>query len=128
VIVVDTSAIIAVLLQEPSGQRVADSITQSDGCFISPVTLTETTMVLSRTLRDPKLAVDTYLQSTRISICSIDAAQAELAREAFLLFGKGRHPARLNLGDCFAYAAGKALDAPLLYVGGDFAKTDIRSA
>ena len=85
-------------------------------------------MVLSRTFRNAKSAIDAYLQDTGIGIGSINAAQAELARDAFLSFGKGRHPARLNIGDCFSYAAAKALNAPLLYVGDDFARTDIRAA
>ena len=127
-IVIDTSAIIAVILNEASSQRVSDAIAQSDACTISPVTLTEATMVLSRTVHDPKLVLDSYLHTLGIEICAIDSAQAELARTAFLGYGKGRHPARLNIGDCFSYAAAKALSAPLLYVGEDFAKTDVRAA
>jgi len=127
-IVVDTSAIVAVMLKEPTHERLADVIARADACTISPVTLTEATMVLSRTFRNAKSAIDAYLQDTGIGIGSINAAQAELARDAFLSFGKGRHPARLNIGDCFSYAAAKALNAPLLYVGDDFARTDIRAA
>jgi len=79
VIVVDTSAIIAVILNEESSQRVSEAIAQSDACTISPVTLTEATMVLSRTVHDPKLVLDSYLHTLGIEICAIDSAQAELA-------------------------------------------------
>jgi ribonuclease VapC len=127
-IVADTSAIIAVMLKEPGHERLADLIARSDACFISAVTMVEITMVISRSVRDAKAAVETYLQQTSISVCSIDAAHASLAQHAFLIYGKGRHPARLNCGDCFSYAAAKALNAPLLYVGEDFAKTDISAA
>ena len=127
-IVADTSAIIAVMLLEPGHERLADVIARSDACIISPVTLVEITMVISRSVQDPKTTVDIYLQQTGISVCSVDAMHAELAQHAFLTYGKGRHPARLNCGDCFSYAAAKALNAPLLYVGDDFAKTDIRVA
>jgi ribonuclease VapC len=127
-IVVDSSAIIAAMLKEPGYERVADVIARAAACKISPVTLLEVTMVMSRTLGDPKADVATYLQQTSILLCPVDARHAELAQQAFLEYGKGRHAARLNMGDCFSYAAAKALNAPLLYVGGDFAKTDIRAA
>jgi len=127
-IVVDASAIIAVMLKERGYERVADVIAHADACRISPATLLEVTMVMSRTLSDPKGDVDVYLRETSISLSPVDANQAEIAQMAFLNFGKGRHKARLNIGDCFSYAAAKALNAPLLYVGDDFAKTDIRTA
>jgi ribonuclease VapC len=72
--------------------------------------------------------LDAWLRDADIVINPIDARQTELARFAFLVYGKGRHPARLNLGDCFSYAAAKALNAPLLFVGNDFAQTDVRVA
>jgi ribonuclease VapC len=101
----------------------------SDGEKVcSAVTAVEALMVLSRVHSDPRSMLDAYLRLTGIAICAVDEAQSRLAMTAFLLFGKGRDPARLNLGDCFSYAAAKALDAPLLYVGGDFPKTDIRAA
>jgi len=128
VIVVDTSAIVAVMFKEPGYERIADIIARSDACIISPVTLVEITMVISRSVRDAKAVVAKYLQDTAIVACSVDAAHTEWAQHAFLTYGKGRHPARLNCGDCFSYAAAKALNAPLLYVGDDFGKTDIRGA
>jgi ribonuclease VapC len=127
-IVVDTSAIVAAMIQEAGYTRIIDAIARADGCAISAVSFVEATMVLSRTLRDPQADLNAYLRETAISISPLDSDQARLAQDAFLTYGKGRHPARLNIGDCFSYAAAKALNAPLLYVGGDFAKTDIRAA
>src|SRR6266566_3357400 len=127
-IVADTSAIIAVMLKEPGHELLIDLIARSDACIISAVTMVEITMVISRSVRDAKTAVEMYLQQTGISVISADATHAEFAQHAFLTYGKGRHPAPLNIGDCFSYAAAKALNAPLLYVGDDFGKTDIRTA
>ena len=127
-IVVDTSAIVVTMIQEIGYKRIADVIAQADGCTISAVSFVEATMVLSRTLSDPKADLNAYLRGTEISISPLDTDQARLAQNAFLTYGKGRHPARLNFGDCFSYAAARALNAPLLFVGGDFAKTDIRVA
>jgi ribonuclease VapC len=130
VIVVDTSAVIAILLREPGSDAISDRLlSDTDGVrFMSPVSVVESIMVLSRTYSQPKAAIDAYLNGAGIVISPIDAAQMQWASHAFLFFGKGRHPARLNLGDCFSYAVAKALNAPLLFVGGDFGKTDIRAA
>ncbi len=127
-IVIDTSAMIAIMMDEPDNQSLAATMLTEDERVISPVTLLETTMVLSRTYSAPKAALDLYLRKATITVCALDSAQAELAQDAFLNYGKGRHAARLNIGDCFSYAAAKALNAPLLYVGDDFGKTDIRTA
>jgi ribonuclease VapC len=128
VIVVDASAAMAILFQEHGYQELAAKLERADSCSMSPVSYAEVTMALSRTLRDPKFAADQYIRQTRITICEIDAVQAEWCVLAFMAYGKGRHPARLNLGDCFSYAAAKALNSPLLFVGNDFAQTDIRVA
>jgi ribonuclease VapC len=128
VIVIDTSAIVAIMLREENYLDISTRLIDDPQRWISPVTFAEIAMVLSRTTSDPKHSADTYIRQAGIQICTIDADQAEWARYAFLTFGKGRHPARLNLGDCFSYAAAKALNAPLLYVGDDFTKTDIRAA
>lgn len=86
-------------------------------------------MVLSSRVAHLKVGgLQDALQTLAITQYSVDAQQSALAAEAFLRFGKGRHPARLNLGDCFSYALAKSLNAPLLYKGDDFAKTDIVSA
>jgi ribonuclease VapC len=128
VIVVDTSAIIAAILNEPSHQIVAPKLADDDEKICSVVSAVEFVMVLSRTYTDPKTILEAYLRRIGIAVCPVDEAQMRHAIEGFLLYGKGRHRARLNLGDCFSYAAAKALDAPLLYVGGDFPRTDVRAA
>ncbi len=127
-IVVDASAIIAMMMHEPGHETLAAAMFANDERVSSPVSLLEATMVLSRAYSSPKVVLDSFLRSANIIPCTIDAVQADIAQHAFLNFGKGRHPARLNIGDCFSYAAAKALNAPLLYVGDDFAKTDIRAA
>lgn len=127
-IVIDASAVVAILFQEPGYQELARKLESAEARFISPVSYAEVVMALARTLRDPKFALDQYMRQARIEIREIDAAQADWSVHAFLAYGKGRHPARLNLGDCFSYAAAKALNAPLLFVGNDFTHTDVRAA
>ena len=127
-IVIDTSALIAILSQEPPKSHLVTKIEAATPRIISPVTRVETVMVASRMSAQPIEAVNALLRTLEIETVPIDISQSELAAKAFIDYGKGRHPARLNCGDCFAYAAAKALNAPLLYVGDDFAKTDIRAA
>jgi len=128
VIVVDASAVIAIMQEEPGYERIAEKLLASDDRRISPISWVEISMALARKYADPSSVSDAYLRHAIIKIHPIDSDQAEWARRAFISYGKGRHPARLNIGDCFSYAAAKALNAPLLYVGDDFAKTDIRAA
>ncbi len=127
-IVVDTSAIVAIFLGEPEAPLFT-SVLASDPTSISAVNLYEAETVL-RGRKDKILAarVRALLEASRTLIVPFDDAQAQLASEAYAVFGKGIHPARLNLGDCAAYALAKSLDAPLLYKGDDFARTDIVSA
>ena len=127
-IVVDTSAAVALILEEAGGDTLAAKLATSPQRVLSPVSYSELIMVLSRTFSQPKVVADEFMRDMRITFLAIDEVHAQLAVRAFLLFGKGRHPARLNLGDCFSYAAAMALDAPLLFVGGDFNKTDIKIA
>jgi len=129
VIVVDTSAIMAIDLQEPeAASLIARLHAHDDTRLIPAAAVLEATMVLSRTHDDPKAALDGYIAKMGLSVTPIDGAIVAAAQEAFRRFGKGRHPARLNLCDCFSYATAKVLDAPLLFVGKDFPQTDIRSA
>ncbi len=95
---------------------------------LSAVTCFETSMVLASRAGDALRLLDALIVRARIEIVSFDAEQASLARTAFLKYGKGRHAAALNFGDCAAYALAKSKGAPLLYKGVDFAKTDIVSA
>jgi ribonuclease VapC len=129
-IVVDTSAIVAILLEEPEAAALLDALVTDDRPVMSAATLLETSIVL-RTHDRRKLSeddLDDFVTDT-IEVMDVTAAQVDLARRAHSKFGKGTgHPARLNFGDCFSYALAKSLAAPLLYKGGDFAKTDITSA
>ena len=127
-IVVDTSAVIAIADQEPEGAAMLARLEQASSRVIASINYVEVGMVLlnrRRELTQPD--IDAWMRRLSLSVVDGDKlAQVELA--AHLRFGKGRHPARLNLGDCFAYALAKQLDAPLLYKGDDFSQTDIRSA
>jgi len=128
VIVVDTSAIIAIMTQELGYETVAARLNSASHRFIPATAVVEATMVLTRLHNDPKSVLDRYVAAAKLDIAPVDERVAVAAQQAFLTFGKGRHPAKLNLGDCFSYAAAKVLNAPLLYVGDDFARTDIRAA
>lgn len=124
-IVVDTSAIIAVVGAEPMGEACGRLLLENE-LLMSAATLTECLIVGAR----PEFAgqVRPFLRDMGLRIIEIDEALARQAGEAYRRWGKGFHPARLNYGDCFSYALAKAYDCPLLYVGDDFAKTDVISA
>ena len=127
-IVVDTSAIIAIDLREPTSDSLYAKLLLAAHRWIPATAVVEAMMVLSRVHRDPKSVMDRYMSKMGLSLAPIDLAVSATAQEAFLKFGKGRHPARLNLCDCFSYAVAKVMDMPLLYVGNDFRQTDIRTA
>ncbi|MGD9815504.1 MAG: type II toxin-antitoxin system VapC family toxin [Hyphomonadaceae bacterium] len=127
-IVADASAVLAILLYEPERQHFIDRLTDAGRVIISPVNYWE---VLARALSTDGQAglerAEDVLKSFGIEIVPVDADAARIAADAFARFGK-RTPAALNLGDCFAYALAKQRGAPLLYKGGDFAKTDVAAA
>lgn len=128
-LVVDTSAIVAILLGEPERARFDERIDDATHPVISAASLLECVLVVDR--RKTAEGVDRLrllLDAFSIDMRPVDAIQAEAAIDAHLRFGRGRHPARLNYGDCFAYALAKTADAPLLFKGGDFARTDVTSA
>ncbi len=127
-IVLDASAVVALLNREPGAEVLAKRLLTDTDRRITPVSSVEVIMALARKYTNPATVAETYFRQESIVILPIDSDQANCAAHAFLAYGKGRHAARLNLGDCFSYAAAKALNAPLLYVGDDFARTDIRSA
>ena len=127
-IVVDTSAIITIDKREPSHQLVSARILSWKQRFIPATAVVEATMVLTRGNPNPKAVLENYMSALGLMVMPIDEAIAAAAQDAFLRFGKGRHPSRLNVCDCFSYATAKVLDAPLLFVGNDFAQTDIRAA
>ena len=129
-IVLDTSALIAVVNHEPERQHVLAIIASADRCLISTVSLLETHMVTFGQLGDDginRLAL--WFESFPLVIAPFDEAQAQAAITAFRRFGKGIHPkARLNFGDCASYALAKTRNLPLLFKGDDFSATDIIEA
>jgi ribonuclease VapC len=127
--VVDTSAIIAILLQEPEAERFGRALAHSQPCLMSAATLLEASMVIeTRKGSEGGRDLDLLIYRSQIEVVAVDQEQAEVARAAWRRFGKGRHPAGLNLGDCFAYALAKVRGSPLLFKGDDFTKTDIAPA
>lgn len=128
--IVDTSAVIAILRTEPEAAAFVEAIEAADAVRISAASYVEMGAVVD-SLRNPSESrrFDEFLREAEVQLEPVSSEQAYLARAAYRDFGKGSgHPARLNYGDCFAYALAKARREPLLYKGGDFALTDIRSA
>jgi ribonuclease VapC len=124
--VIDTSAIIAVLLNEANAARIARAIEAGSPRLLSAANLLETSMVIeSRKGEAGGRDFDLLIYRAAIEIVAVDQDQAEIARMAWRRFGKGRHPAGLNYGDCFAHALAKTRRLPLLYQGDDFSQTDI---
>jgi len=128
-VILDTSAIIAVLYGEPEQARFAELIQDADRCRMSVANLLELSMVVeSQAGPDASRQIDVLIRRAGVIIEPVSLEQGALARQAFLDFGKGRHKAGLNFGDCFSYALAKATNEPLLFKGNDFALTDIASA
>jgi ribonuclease VapC len=124
--VLDTSALLAILQDEPERRRFNEAIEAADRRSMSTATFVETSIVIeSRYEAEGLRDLDALIAAASIELVPVDAEQAQIARSAFSRFGRGRHPAGLNLGDCFAYALAKALAEPLLYEGSDFAQTDL---
>ncbi len=127
--ILDSSAIVAVLKREPGYEAVARKLVGSRSKGVSAPSLMEVSMVMTAVRLEPvRSAVDRFLQQFELTVIPFGAAHWHAALDAFLRFGKGRHPAALNFGDCMSYATAKLADRPLLYVGEDFAKTDIAAA
>jgi ribonuclease VapC len=125
-LVIDASAIVALGMNEPERNAIEAVLTEADEICAAPINVTEAGIVL--VLRFGRFTAAEYgrwLSEINVDETPVDAAAA---LHAYLLFGKGVHRAGLNLGDCFAYALAKQLDAPLLYKGRDFIFTDVRSA
>lgn len=128
-VVVDTSAIVAILQDEPEQERFAALIEADPIRLISAVTRVELTCVVEgRKAEIGRQSIERFLARADFDIVSVTPEQAEIACNAFRRYGKGRHPAALNIGDCFAYALAKAAGQPLLFKGDDFARTDVRAA
>ncbi len=127
--VLDTSAIVAMLLGEPERDRFIAVLADAEDPLISAATLVEASIVMQAKLGDDGLGdLDALLAAATVRAVAVDGAQAYMAREAFARFGKERAPAGLNFGDCFSYALARVMDRPLLFKGDDFSRTDIAPA
>ena len=127
--IVDSSAILAILFAEPDAAVFAKAMSEADACKISAATFVEVAVVVEAQTQDRgSRQLDAFLRRAGFVIEPVTEEQAHLARQAYSDFGKGRHPAGLYFGDCFSYALAKASGEALLFKGGDFSKTDIVSA
>ena len=127
--VIDSSAILAVLLGEPNADRFSAEMAEAEILRISAVSYFEVSMILdTRKGIAGRHELDFLIRRSDVRIESFDPLQARIAREAFHRFGKGRHRAGLNFGDCCSYALAKLRNEPLLFKGSDFSLTDIASA
>ncbi|WP_165184954.1 type II toxin-antitoxin system VapC family toxin [Caulobacter soli] len=129
---VDASAFCAILLGESDRNSFEERLAAVDGATTSAVAIWETVRSLARgkglSMADARVEVEAYLSLAEIRVIAIGEPEAGMAIDAFARFGKGAHPARLNMGDCFAYACAKTNGVPLLYKGDDFVLTDIEPA
>jgi ribonuclease VapC len=129
-VILDTSALVAILLREDDAHTYLEAISATARPIeVSAATLVEATMVLeSRGGREMGNDLDAFMRRINAGITPVESSQAEIAREGWRRFGKGRHKAALNLGDCFAYALAIERNQPLLFKGDDFAQTDVKRA
>jgi ribonuclease VapC len=129
---IDASAMIAILASEPERDLLQDKVDQEPDLLTSPLAIYESMLGLARLSGDDFTAAEYLIQSfiadMPVKIVAIDGAVGALAIQAFKTFGKGRHKAKLNMGDCFSYACAKIHRVPLLFKGDDFIHTDIRLA
>lgn len=127
--VVDSSALVAIVMVEPGWERLRECLARVTSACVSAVSLVEAGMVLESRLGPAgALQLDDLLLDADVTVVPFDETQARLAREAFRRFGRGRHPAGLNFGDCCVYALARTLGEPLLFTGDDFARTDVEPA
>jgi ribonuclease VapC len=129
---VDASAICAILLGEPDARSLAEQIAAAKTKLISALAIYESVAAVARhkngNVVTARRLVDRFVSAGQIEVVAIGQAEQEIALDAFDRYGKGRHPAKLNMGDCFAYACAKTNRVPLLFKGDDFSKTDIAAA
>lgn len=127
--ILDSSAIVTVFLREKGSDRVLDALEAADACRVGAPTLVETAMVLTGRLGDDgRTMLLSLLQEENVDVLSFGDAHWRIAQSAFVRYGKGRHPAALNFGDCLTYATAYVAGEPLLCVGEDFAQTDLELA
>lgn len=124
----DTSAIVAIALNEAERERFMQLIVASKRALISAATLVEARIVIrSRSSEQASYFIDEFLSSPPFETVNVDGTMADIASRAYVSFGKGSgHPAQLNFGDVFSYALAKSRDVPLLFKGNDFSQTDVR--
>jgi ribonuclease VapC len=127
--VIDTSAVVAILLEEEDQLRYAEAIEGASARLVSAVTRVELSFVVEGRKREAgRERLERFFALTGAEIVAVTPEQATLAIGAFRTYGKGRHPAGLNIGDCFSYALASATGHPLLFKGNDFVQTDIKAA
>ena len=127
--IIDTSALLAILLREPDSERYEQAIADSWPRRMTAVALLEATMVVEgRGDIEASNDLDAFLKRTQVELVPVTTEHVDAARQAWRRFGKGNHPAALNFGDCFAYALAAVSGEPLLFKGEDFALTDIEAA
>jgi ribonuclease VapC len=127
--IIDTSALVAVLDQEMEAERIVRTLVSAPERVLSAANLVEVGIVMqARRGDDGARDLDLLLAKLRVDIAEVTASQADIARKAFRRYGRGRHAANLNFGDCFAYALAKDKSAPLLFKGNDFGQTDVMVA
>jgi ribonuclease VapC len=124
--VVDTSALLAILQDEPERRSFNEALESADSRLMSVATLVEISIIIeSRYGAEGLRDLDLLIERAGIELVPVDVEQARAARSAYSRFGKGRHPAALNFGDCFSYALARVLGEPLLFKGGDFSRTGL---
>lgn len=126
--IVDASALIAILLREPEKDQFRELIARDAEPVISPFNFVEAAVRADGLGQEIAEGFDALFQELGVKVVAADYNQTRIAREAYRRFGKGNDPAKLNLGDCFAYALSKARGEPLLFKGEDFRKTDVEAA
>jgi ribonuclease VapC len=124
VIVIDSSAFVAIQRAEPEAERFSRTVALAEIAVMAAATYLECAIVAARAPHG-RAVLDTWIAARRISVVPVDHTLAQIAADAFARYGRGRHPASLNFGDCFAYALARSLNAPLLFKGEDFAQTDV---
>ncbi len=124
--IIDSSAIVAILRQEPDHERLEERLAEADSARIGAPTLVEVGIALTTRLgARGQLVLARFLQDNNIATAPFTEEHAEVAIEAFKQYGKGHHPAKLNMGDCYSYATAKVAREPLLCIGDDFPQTDL---
>ena len=127
--VIDTSALLAILQDEPERRSFNEAIEAAESRVMSVANYVEVSIVVeSRHGAEGLRELDRFVDRAGIELVGVDVGQGKIARDAFSRFGKGRHPAALNFGDCFAYALARILAQPLLFKGDDFVKTDLATS